>query len=196
MSLAVTPGKLIQGRVTQVMVADDGTSFRTRTVDTLMVGFEGIPGDRHVGYQKPADARVPWYKRGTPMANERHVSAVSVEDLGAIAEAMTLADVKPEWLGANIVIEGVPHFSFLPRGARLHFPSGLSLVVSDQNAPCRGPGRNIAAAYPDDTRGLDLLFPKVAKRLRGLTLRVEREGTLGAGETVEVRLPEQWIYPA
>lgn len=192
----VLPARVIHGRVVLAMIADEGASFRTRPTDTLDVTFEGIPGDRHAGYQKTADARVPWYKRGTPMANERHVSIVSVEDLSAIAGAMALPRVRPEWLGANIVCEGLPALSFLPRGTRLHFPSGAALVVSDQNAPCRGPGRNIAAAYPDDGRALDLLFPKVAKRLRGLTLRVERVGAIRAGDAIDARLPEQWIYPA
>lgn len=194
MSPDVLPARTITGRLVAVLIADDGETFRTRAVERLDIGLDGIPGDRHIGWTRPADARVPWYPRGTPIGNERHVSVVSVEDLADIAEGMGLAEVRPEWLGANLVVEGVPRLSFLPRGARLHLPSGLALAVSDQNAPCRGPGRNIKAAYPDDPRALDLLFPKVAKRLRGLTLRVERPGAAVAGTAIEIRLPEQWLY--
>ena len=39
-----------------------------------------------------------------------------------------------------------------------------------------------------------LLFPKVAKRLRGLVAWVEKPGRIAAGEEVSVRVPEQWIY--
>jgi hypothetical protein len=39
-----------------------------------------------------------------------------------------------------------------------------------------------------------LLFPKVAKRLRGLVGWVEKPGMVADGEAVSVRVPEQWIY--
>lgn len=41
-----------------------------------------------------------------------------------------------------------------------------------------------------------LLFPKAAKRLRGLVAWVEKPGTIKAGEEMSVRVPEQWIYRA
>ena len=39
-----------------------------------------------------------------------------------------------------------------------------------------------------------LLFPRVARRLRGLVAWVEKPGRVVAGENIAVRLPEQWIY--
>ena len=39
-----------------------------------------------------------------------------------------------------------------------------------------------------------LMFPKAAKRLRGLVAWVEKPGRIARGEAVSVRIPEQWIY--
>ncbi|TIS16311.1 MAG: molybdenum cofactor sulfurase, partial [Mesorhizobium sp.] len=41
-----------------------------------------------------------------------------------------------------------------------------------------------------------LLFPKTAKRLRGLVAWVEKPGIIRTGEEISVRVPEQWIYRA
>ena len=46
---------------------------------------------------------------------------------------------------------------------------------------------------PDREAG-SLLFPKVAKRLRGLVAWVEKPGRIVMGEEISVRVPEQWIY--
>ena len=45
-----------------------------------------------------------------------------------------------------------------------------------------------------DVTAAALLFPKVAKRLRGLVAWVEKPGTIMPGEAVSVRVPEQWVY--
>jgi len=47
-----------------------------------------------------------------------------------------------------------------------------------------------------DHQATSLLFPKVAKRLRGLVGWVEKPGIIRAGEEISVRVPEQWIYRA
>ncbi len=50
-------------------------------------------------------------------------------------------------------------------------------------------------AMPDQEAGA-LLFPKSAKRLRGLVAWVEKPGRIVPGEEISVRVPEQWIYTA
>ena len=79
----------------------------------------------------------------------------------------------------------------------LFFKGGVTLKVDAQNGPCRIAGRQIAerANMPDIEAGA-LLFPKTAKRLRGLVAWVEKPGTIAAGGEVSVRVPEQWIYGA
>jgi hypothetical protein len=83
----------------------------------------------------------------------------------------------------------------LPSGTLLFFKGGVTLKVDGQNGPCRLSGRSIAenAGMADIDAGA-LLFPKMAKRLRGLVAWVEKPGTISAGEDVSVRVPEQWIY--
>jgi len=193
MTFPIHPARTLTARLAGLLTAD-GEGFVTRAVERLDLDLDGIPGDRHRGPARGADARVPWYPRGTPIRNERQVSAVSAEDLAAIRDGLGIPELLPEWLGANLVVEGVAHFSFLPRGTRLHFPSGAALALADQNAPCRNPGRVIQARHPH-VKGLDLAFPKVARRLRGGVYWVERAGGIAAGDTIEVRLPEQWLYP-
>jgi hypothetical protein len=103
--------------------------------------------------------------------------------------------VKPEWIGANLVIDGVPRLSLLPSGTLLFFENGATVKVDAQNGPCRISGKSVAehAGMADITAGA-LAFPKAAKRLRGLVAWVEKPGTVSAGEAVSVRVPEQWIY--
>jgi hypothetical protein len=193
----IQPARKIDGVLSALLIADM-EGFQTRRVDEAALDLDGfvLPGlsiERHRGPSRAADARVPWYPRGTPIRNSRHVSIVSGAELAAIAGALDIPEVLPEWLGANMVVDGVPDLSMLPRGARLFFPGDLVIAVEDQNAPCRRPGRVIASRHRD-REGLDLAFVKVAKRLRGLVGWVERAGTVQSGDAVQIRLPEQWIY--
>ena len=193
---AITPARRLKARVVKLLVAGaehnaDPLGFVSAPRPRLTLTFEGITGSRHMGWTRGADARVPWYKRGTPMRNTRHVSLVSVEDLADIAAAMGLAEVKPEWLGANCVVEGLPNFSFLPMGTRLFFPGKAVLAAEGYNKPCTGPGRVIAGAVGT---GSPLDFPKAAKYRRGITASVERPGEIAEGDEIEVAVPEQWVW--
>lgn len=197
MTRAIVPARTLEARVAALMIAD-GDGFETRPVESVEVDFEGfvlpgLRGERHRGLARRADARVPWYPRGTPIRNTRHVSLVAADELAAIAEALAIPVVDPAWLGANLVIEGVTDLSMLPRGTRIFFPGFATLAVEEQNAPCRGPGKAIADRHPDRT-GLDLDFVRAAKRLRGLVAWVERPGAIRSGDKVSLRLPEQWVY--
>ncbi|MCE3520242.1 hypothetical protein LXJ58_36400, partial [Escherichia coli] len=89
-------------------------SFVTAATDTLDLTFEGIRGDYHAGLTRRSGGREPWYPRGTEMRNERHISILAVDELEAIAKAMGLAHIKPEWIGANMVVDGIPSLSMLP----------------------------------------------------------------------------------
>ncbi len=192
----IFPARRLAGRVLATFAApagDDEYGFVTEQTDTLTLTYEGIPGDRHYGMTRRSGGREPWYPRGTEMRNERQLSLLAPDDLIRIAERLAVPDVKPEWIGGNIVLEGLPHFSMLPAGTRLTFEGGAVVVIDGQNHPCRFSGRSIAQHYPDRPE-IELAFPKVAKRLRGLVGWVERPGMIRAGETVAARIPEQWVY--
>lgn len=186
------PARRIKAQAVSVLVAD-GDGFRTRAVDDIQFDLEGVPGDRHRGWVRSADSRTPWYARGTPIRNTRQISLLSREEMGEIALRMDLPEIRAEWLGGNVVLEGIAQMSRLPAGTTLFFPSGASLRVEQINAPCRIAGASLAEHYPERT-GLDLLFPKAAAGLRGVVASVERAGPVHAGDVVTVSVPEQWIW--
>ena len=185
----------LSGHVRQLLSSADKSrsGFQTSTVEALVLAFEGIEGERHYGWKRKADARVPYLERGTVMRNTRHLSIVSIEDCGEVARRLEIPHLDPSWLGANVVVSGIPHFSFLPRFTKLLFPGGAILTIEDQNPPCTKTGEAIAAANPGRA-DIRLAFPKVAKGLRGVVATVEHPGTLANGADFTARLPEQWIY--
>jgi hypothetical protein len=72
----------------------------------------------------------------------------------------------------------------------------VTIKVDAQNGPCRFSGHSIAENAGMAYEAGALLFPKAAKRLRGLVAWVEKPGIIRAGEEISVRVPEQWIYRA
>jgi len=190
----ILPGRKLSGKVVGLYVAA-GDHFETSAVDEIVLGFEGIDGDFHGGFTRRSGGREPWYPRGTEIRNERQLSIVAPDELATIAERMGIAEVEPEWIGANLLISGIPQLSMLPSGTMLFFKGGVTLKVDAQNGPCRLSGRSVAehAGMADHEAG-SLLFPKAAKRLRGLVAWVEKPGKIADGEDVTVRIPEQWIY--
>lgn len=190
----IHPARKLLGTVSETLIAAFD-HFETRPTEALDLGFEGIAGDFHAGTTRRSGGREPWYGRGTEMRNERQVSIVASDELRLIAAGMKLAEVKPDWIGANLVIDGVPRLSMLPSGTLMFFAGGVTLKVDGQNHPCRLAGRAVAenARMADHEAGA-LMFPKAAKRLRGLVAWVEKPGRIARGEAVSVRIPEQWIY--
>jgi hypothetical protein len=190
----ILPARKIAARVAGLFGAPPDR-FQTRAVETLTLGFDGIEGDFHGGPTRRSGGREPWYPRGTEMRNERQLSIVAADELATVAERMGIAELKPEWIGANLVLEGIPNLSMLPSASLLFFKGGVTLKVDAQNHPCRYSGRSIAEnAGLADVDGAALAFVKAAKRLRGLVAWVEKPGTISAGEEISVRVPEQWIY--
>ncbi|WP_420962676.1 MOSC domain-containing protein [Brucella sp. IR073] len=191
----IVPGRRISGTVAGVFNALHG-HFGTEAKDALELTFEGARGDYHAGLTRKSGGREPWYPRGTEIRNERQLSLVAPDELAAIAAGLGIAEVRPEWIGANMLIEGIPSFSMLPPRTLLFFEGGVTLKVDGQNGPCKIAGKRLAEnAGVADVTAVSLEFVRVAKRLRGLVVWVEKPGTVKAGEKVEARVPEQWIYP-
>ncbi|MGL5362033.1 MAG: MOSC domain-containing protein [Bosea sp. (in: a-proteobacteria)] len=169
----------------------------TSPVDALDLNADGIAGDRHVGLRRRAGPREPWLPRGLDIHNDRQLTAVSIQELANIAAALDLPEIRPEWLGANLLIEGLADFSRIAAGSRLAvggqwagkgiFDGQATLRVSGYNFPCRGPGHMIAQAY--DKPELEFAFVKAAASLRGLILFVDHPGRIAPGDAVVVIEP-------
>ena len=183
----------LSAEVAETLATPDQRHFATAPVAALTVDLQGIPGDRHYGFTRPAGARERWYPSGMEMRSGRQISIVSAEELAAIAARMDLPRIAPGWIGANILIRSVPDFTSLPWGTRLFFEGGAVLVNEGVNAPYRFAGAGIAAHYPERS-GLDLLFPRVAKNLRGIVASVERAGGIAPGP-VRLKIPAQKQWP-
>ncbi|MGV2887882.1 MULTISPECIES: MOSC domain-containing protein [Paenibacillus] len=172
------------GTVQFVLLADDPSTFVTRVVPFIDIELAGIPSDRHYGLLRPADSRQKIYKRGTPIANRRQISIVSEEECALIAQKMNIPEVRPEWLGANLLVRGVEKLTELPVGTRLLFPDGTGLICEGENLPCVHPGKIIEQFYEQD--GLRKKFVPAARKKRGIVCSVEREGIIRTGDNIEV----------
>lgn len=190
--IVIHPGRLIRASLVATLATTGPDGFETTATEALDLTLEGVAGDGHAGFTRKAGGREPWYPRGGEMRSGRQLTVVSTEELREIGDALGLPPVEAGWIGANLVVEGVPRLSFLPAGTRLFLEGGAALVVEGQNAPCRHAGR--ALARHTGRPGDELSFPKAAKRVRGLVASVERAGPARAGAQLKVRLPEQWIY--
>lgn len=171
------------GRVLSVLILEPGAKIISTNVPEVKVTEAGFEGDRHAGKTRRADVRNPDVPRGTSVPNTRQVSIVSAEDLAEIARRLEVSEVQPAWLGANLSLEGLGRLADLPRGTRLDFSGGCTLVVSEENNPCTGPGEALEAQYPERT-GLAAQFPKQALHLRGVVAWVETPGRIAEGDSV------------
>jgi hypothetical protein len=158
---------------------------------SLTATFAGIAGEAHEGRTAPSCSRMTaQYPKGTTIANTRQVSILSAEELAQMAERMGLDSLQPTFLGATMVVEGIPDFSHIPPGSRLQGSSGATLVVNLNNRPCSIPSRAIEAALP----GKGAAFKSAAKGRRGVVAWVEREGTLTLGDTLRLHIPDQRLW--
>lgn len=186
----------ITGKVVSVHSGRSGTLSKDPQA-SIVVELDGIVGDRHRGL-----SRQNWegdkQAESTVRRNERHWSAVSVEELAAIEQAMDLAEpLSASSLGVNLCLEGVPDFSRLARGTVLKFSSGVELMVEEYNPPCSEMGEMIARMHSSKSGEAiaDTAFSQAAKFLRGLVGVVEVAGVISAGDEVIVepeRLPK-WL---
>ena len=170
----------LQGQV-QALYVGDAKGLEKTPCETLEFTLEGISGDKHGGFTKKADPRNPEYERGSIMRNDRQWSAVAPDELAEAARLMGIERIEAGWVGANLAFSGIPNFTLLPKGTKLIFPSGAVLVVEAENMPCVGPGRVIAAHYPDHNL-TPQRFPKAAMNKRGLVGVIERAGVVRVGE--------------
>ena len=183
----------LAGRVDAVLINTDGErDLTTSRLERVKVTYAGFEGDSHSGLTRPSCVRVKLqYPEGTEIRNARQITILSTEELTEIGEALGLGEpVRPEWVGANLAISGIPCLTELPPSSRLIFQGGTSLVVDMENGPCKYPGEIIDRFHP----GKGSWFAKAARGKRGVTAWVEREGEITEGETVALHIPPQRLY--
>jgi MOSC domain-containing protein YiiM len=170
---------------------DRDSGLEKQTVAEARFFFTGMDGDCHGGLTRKSDSRMlKQYKRGTEVRNSRQVSILSAEELTEVAERMGIPAVRPEWVGANMVIRGIPDLTLLPPSTRLQFPSGAMIVVDAENHPCRYPADIIAKHHPEAKKG----FVAAAMHKRGVVGWVEAEGVIRTGDRITIWIPPQRIY--
>lgn len=190
----IVPGRRLKARAVKLLAAFNG-EMQTSEVERLELRLGGIVGDYHFGFSRKSGSREPWYARGTEMCNERQLTLVAEDELAYVAGRMGIDRIEPEWIGANMVIEGLRLLSLLPPRSQLFFSGGVTLRVDGANVPCKFSGASIASHYPErDQTSLSLAFPAEAKKRRGLVAIVEKPGVIEAGEEISVHVPDQWIW--
>jgi len=192
--LEVHGAQKIKGKIASLYQAM-GDDFLSSKIDSLSLTYGGIEGDHHEGSTRKSGPREPWYPRGTEMRNERQLSILAGDEIREITRRMDIPELKPEWIGANMLLDGIENLTRLPPRTLLFFEGGVTLKIDGDNNPCRDAGSRIAAQYPGRDE-LELQFAKVARGLRGLVAWVEKPGRITVGEHFEARIPQQWIYKA
>ena len=178
----------ITGSVVSVHTGNNEDMSKEST-GSVWVELDGFVGDKHRSYSRVAyeGESVPV---GTTCRNSRQWSAVAVEELAKIQQAMELeTPLTAETLGANLCCAGLADFSRLPKGTELWFPSGAILVVENYNPPCQDMSENIAKTHTTiaGESPRRFAFAMAAKRLRGLVGVVEVAGEINAGDEVIVK---------
>lgn len=162
----------------------------TLAMETMDLTFAGLAeGEVHAGLTRPSCSRVvAQYPKGTEIRNTRQLALVSSEEMAEIAARLGLDRIEPVWLGASVVVEGLPDFSHLPPSSRLQVEeSGATLTVDMENRPCQFPAKSIEVVHPGCGKG----FKTAARGRRGVTAWVEREGRITVGHRLRLHVPDQ-----
>ncbi len=165
--------------------------IRSVPVTEMPLSFAGYAGESHAGLTRPSCSRVlKQHKRGTEIRNVRQLAVVSAEEMAEVAADMGLETFDYAWVGASLVVEGIPDFTHLPPSSRLQGPDGVTLVIDMENRPCQEPAVTIDKALPGMGKG----FKRAAEGKRGVTAWVEREGVLRLGVVLTLHIPDQRVW--
>ncbi|SHJ33314.1 MOSC domain-containing protein [Shimia gijangensis] len=172
-------------------VIDSAEDLRAESLDEMDLGFEGISEDGHSGLTRASCSRVKaQYPRGTEIANTRQVSILSAEELEEISDTLGIDEFDPAWIGASIILRGIPDFTHVPPSSRLQADSGATIVVDMENRPCVLPARVIEKEAPGHGKG----FKAASTDKRGVTGWIEREGVIRVGDVLRLHIPDQRLW--
>mgnify|MGYP001799789901 CR=1 FL=1 len=173
-------------------VPDRKASLRSEPLDEVFASFAGVEGEDHGGQTRASCSRViSQHPRDTVIRNVRQFAIVSAEEMAQVVDAMGVDHFDPTWVGASMVVEGLPDLTHLPPSSRLQSEAGTTLVVDMENRPCHLPAKVI----DEDAPGHGKAFKAAAKHKRGITAWVEREGPLKLGDVLRLHIPDQPIWP-
>ncbi|HBZ45069.1 MAG TPA: sulfurase [Maritimibacter sp.] len=177
------------GRITYLgVVADRAAGPAAQALDAASLTWEGITGESHGGLTRRACVRVgTLHPEGTEIRNTRQLTVLSAEEIAATAEEMGVGDLDPGYMGASIVVYGIPDLSYLPPSSRLQADSGATIVVEMVNHPCTVTGKSVDAEHP----GKGPAYKPAAKDRRGVVAWVERPGALAVGDRLSLVVPAQ-----
>lgn len=184
----------IYGEVAYLGVnVDRDATLESAPRERVVATYEGFDGEAHGGLTRPSCSRVLRIhpKRGTEIRNTRQITILGAEELADIGADMSLGEaVRPEWIGANLVLSGVPTLTQVPPSSRLVFDGGAVITVDVENGPCKFPGEVIERHHP----GKGKAFPKAARGRRGVVAWIEKTGEIALGERCRLHIPPQRIY--
>lgn len=164
----------------------------TAAIPQMSLSYAGYVDDCHSGVTRPACSRVAaLHPKGTEIRNTRQLSILSQEELDQMKDELGLERLNPEWLGASLVLSGIPDFSHLTPSSRLQGSDGCTLVIDLLNHPCRYPAMTIVEHLGPQGSGFNRAFKDAAQTRRGVTAWVERPGTLSLGESMRLFIPTQ-----
>lgn len=174
------------------LVADRKITLCSDPVETVTAALDGFEGEYHGGLVRSSCSRVTaQYPKGTTIRNTRQISILSEEELQAIAADMDVPSLEPSWLGANVVLKGIPGLTLLPPSARLQSDTGTTMTIDIENGPCKFPADVIEQHHP----GHGKRFISAASHRRGLLGWIEREGKLTVGDRLRLHVPPLRPYP-
>ena len=132
-----------------VITQRKSVELQTEARSFIKIDWNGVLGSGHSGRTRFSDVRVSQqHDKGTEISNVRQLSIVSQEDIEQISVGMCMGQFDPSWLGANLVVSGLPDFSHLPPSSRLQSANGTTLIVDMQNHPCHQIGKTIDLDFP------------------------------------------------
>lgn len=179
------------GEIVWLGLVPEGGGLASVPRDVLTLTLDGPEGEAHSGRTRPSCSRVlAQHPRGTSIANTRQLSVLSQEELDQTAAEMGLEQLLPEWVGASVVLRGLPDLTHVPPSSRLQSPDGATLVVDMENRACVLPGKVI----DDHHSGYGAAYKPAGRERRGITAWVERPGVLRLGETLRLHVPDQRVW--
>jgi hypothetical protein len=183
--------KKLIGTVVSVHVGDNEDMDKPAR-PSLQAELDGFVDDGHRGHSRVCYAG-DTEPKGTVRRNNRQWSGVAMEELALIQNEMDLVEpITPASLGANITLRGIADFSRLPKGTRLIFPSGATLVIEMYNPPCAEMSEKIARLHTTHS-GEPIhraAFSLAARRLRGVVGVIDVPGMIQSGDEVIVSVYE------